>query len=136
MPVTLQKRIWVEGRTNLSHLGKITAIFFLIFNTHNLNMYNCCYTLHNSYVVEQEQGLITIINTGSRLYIKIRSILLSPVSKISHTFLNICSHPGIYRKLLCMILIPNPWLFGLSDKRSKPPKVMVHLKSDERPWLN
>lgn len=35
MPVTLQKRIWVDGRTNLSHLGKIT-IFFLIFNTHNL----------------------------------------------------------------------------------------------------
>lgn len=33
MPVTLQKKIWMEGRTNLSHLGKITTIFFLIFNT-------------------------------------------------------------------------------------------------------
>lgn len=58
MSVTFQKRIWVGEET---YLGKVTTIFFLSFNTHNLNMYSCCNTLHNSYVLEQEQGLMTII---------------------------------------------------------------------------
>lgn len=62
------------------------------------------------------------LNTGSRLYIKIPSYFPPKFLKYDVLFPNTCSHLGIFRKLLCMILIPNPWLFGLSDKRSKPPK--------------
>lgn len=39
--------------------------------------------------------------------------------------------------ILCMILIPNSWLFGLNDKRIKPIKVDGLLEgSVEKPWLS
>lgn len=84
MPATSEKNFGgKKGKKKVISFRKNNHYLFpnKIFDTHNLNIYSCCNTLHNSYVLEQEQDLNTII--FFKHWVKAlhkNTILLSPLS--------------------------------------------------------